>query len=72
LRVAEQREGDAELLRIGPVGVFAVDADAEDLRLQLFEAGETRLVRLKLAGSGGRVGQNVERQHYVLRAAEIA
>ena len=72
LGVAEQWKLQPELLREALVGSFTVDADAEDLRLRLFEEGETSLVRLELAGSGGSVGKHVKSQHDVPLAAKTA
>jgi hypothetical protein len=54
------------------VGGFTVDADAEDLRLRLFEEGETSLVRLELAGSSGCVGKHVEGEDDIPLAAKVA
>ena len=40
--------------------------------MRLFEEGETSLVRLELAGSGGSVGKHVKSQHDVPLAAKTA
>lgn len=72
LGVAQKWKAQAELFSKALVGGFTVNADAEDLRLRFFEQGETSLVRLELLGSGRGVGQNVERQNDVLRAAKVA
>jgi len=37
MEIGEQRVVDAHLIRVGFVGPYAVDADAEDLRVQILE-----------------------------------
>jgi hypothetical protein len=46
VEVAEQREGDANLLGEGPVGRRTVHANAQHLSLRLLEFGEISLIRL--------------------------
>jgi len=70
--IGEKREGDAQLLLECLVRGRAVDADGEDLGLSLLKARETSLVRLEFMGSGGRVGEDIKRQHNILLAAKIA
>jgi hypothetical protein len=69
--VTEQGESNPDLLREPFVGGFSVDADAQNLCPYLVELGDTRLVRLELTGSGGRVGQGVEHEHHVLLSPKI-
>lgn len=40
--------------------------------MNLFEADETSLVRLKFVGSGGCVGEDVKRQNNVLLSEKVA
>jgi hypothetical protein len=69
--IGEKREGEAQALSERFVLGRAVDADAEDLGLSLLKARVTSLVRLEFMGSGGRVGEDIKRQHNILLAAKI-
>ena len=60
LEIAEERVGDLKLLGILFVGKSAVNADAENLSVGLFEFGDISLIRLKLLRSPAREGEYVK------------
>ena len=60
LEIAEERVTDLKLLGIFLVGKTAVDADAENLSVGLFEFGDISLIRLKLLRSPAREGEYVK------------
>jgi hypothetical protein len=72
LEITEHGEGHADLLGKLPVGGLAVDADAQNLGIGLFEFGDISLIRLELFRSATRESQNIERQDNVLLALKIA
>lgn len=72
LRIAEQRKGQAQLLRKTAVGLRLIDADAEYLGARAFETGKTILVCPELLRSARRVRKNVESQDNGALAPEIA
>jgi hypothetical protein len=72
LEIAEDREGHADLLGEFAVGGLAVNADAQNLGIGLFEFGDISLIRLELLRSASRESQNIERQDHVLLAPKIA
>ena len=58
--VAKERVSDLKLLGILLVGKPAVNADAENLSVGLFEFGDISLIRLKLLRSPAREGEYVK------------
>jgi len=58
---------------LGPRSIagHAINGNAQNLGIIAFKAFEVGLVRGHLAGSDGRPGQRVKRQHYILFAAEV-
>jgi hypothetical protein len=74
VHVAEEWEGDADLLGEGGVGSGAIHADAEDfcIRGVDFTGGDSSLDRLKLLRSTTGEGQDVDGKKDVLLAAEVA
>ena len=70
--VAEQREGNADLLRISLVGELTVNADSQYLGSGLREFGDISLIRLEFLGSPTGEGKHIERQYHVLLAHELA
>src|SRR5258708_844942 len=74
VHVAEEREGNADLLGEGGVGGGTIHADAEDfcIRGVNLTGGDSSLDRLKLLRSTTREGQNVDGEEDVLLAAIVA
>ena len=74
VHVAEQREGEANLLGESGIGGGAVHADAEDLGVRGVNStgGDSSLDRLKLLGSTLGEGQDVDRKVDVFLAAVVA
>ena len=74
VHVAEEREGDADLLGEGGVGSGAIDADAENFRIRGvdFTGGDSSLDRLKLFRSTAGKGQDVDGEEDVLLAPIVA
>jgi hypothetical protein len=72
VHVAEQRDGDADLLGEGGVGGGTVDADSEDDGVAGFELGLISLIGLEFLRSTTRESQDVEGENDVFLAAEIA
>jgi hypothetical protein len=71
LEIAEERVGDLKLLGVFFVGKSAVNADAENLSVGLFEFGDISLIRLELLRSTAGERQNVKRQDDVLLPPEF-
>ena len=71
LEITEERVSDLKLLGIFFVGKSAVDADAENLSVGLFEFGDISLIRLELLRSTAGKRQNVKRQDDVLLSSEF-
>ena len=71
LHVAEQGEGHPYVFSKPPIGGEAVNTDADDLRVALFEIGEISLIRLQLLRSTPCEGQHVEGERDVLLPTEI-
>lgn len=59
VRVAEQREGKAELLPEGPVLLLGVDADAKNDAVAVFELADSITESLALDRSPGGVGHRI-------------
>jgi hypothetical protein len=74
VHVAEEREGDTDLLGERGVSSGAIHADAENFRIRSvnFTGGDSSLDRLKLLRSTTSEGQDVDGQEDVLLAAEVA
>jgi len=72
LKITEQRESESILLREHLIGGRAVNADAQHLCARVLEFGDISLIRLELFRSASGKGQNIECEHHVLLAAEIA
>ena len=74
VHVAEEWEGDADLLGEGSVGSGAIHADTEDFRIRSvdFTGGDSSLDRLKLLRSTTGEGQDVDGKEDVLLATEVA
>ena len=71
IHIAEEREGDADLLGKCGIGRRTVNADAENDGIAGIELGQISLNGLKFLGSTTGEGQNVEGEHDVLLAAII-
>jgi hypothetical protein len=74
VHVAEEREGDADLLGECGVGSGAIHTDTEDFRIRGvdFSGGDSSLDRLKLLRSTAGEGQDVNGEVDVLLAAVVA
>jgi hypothetical protein len=74
VHVAEEREGDADLLGEGGVGSGAIHADAEYFRIRgvNLTGGDSSLDRLKLLRSTTGEGQDVDSEKHVFLAAIVA
>lgn len=74
VHVAEEGEGDADLLGEGGVGSGAIHTDAEDFCVRGVDltGGDSSLDRLKLFRSTTGEGQDVDSKENVLLAAEVA
>jgi len=66
VRVAEERERKAELLREGRVGLARVEARAQDLRVQLLEIADSITESDALGRSAGSVGPREEPEEDLL------
>jgi hypothetical protein len=74
VHVAEEGEGDANLLGEGGVGSGAIHADAEDFRVRgvNLTGGDSSLDRLKLLRSTTGESQDIDGEEDILLAAEVA
>jgi hypothetical protein len=74
VHVAEEREGNADLLGEGSIGRRAIHTDAEDFRIRgvNFSGGDSSLDRLKLLCSTAGEGQDVDGKEDILLAAVVA
>jgi len=74
IHVAEEGEGDADLLGEGGVGSGTIYTDSEDFRIRgvNLTGGDSSLDRLKLFRSTTGEGQDVDGKVDVLLAAEVA
>jgi len=74
VHVAEEREGDADLLGECGVGSGAIHTDTEDFRIRGvdFSGGDSSLDRLKLLRSTAGEGQDVDGEVNILLAAVVA
>ena len=70
--VAQEREGEADVLREAFVGRNTVHTNAENLRVGSFEFGDISLIRLQLLRSTTPEGENIKCKHDVLLAFEVA
>ena len=67
MEVGQEREVQAaQFGGKGLVAVDTVDADAQNLGVELLEAGEVRLQRPELAASGAGEVEHIEGQHHHL------
>jgi hypothetical protein len=74
VHIAEEREGDADLLGEGGIGSGTIHTDAEDFRIRGvdFTGGDSSLDRLKLLRSTTGEGQDVDGKEDVLLATVVA
>ena len=72
LEIAEQGEGQSQVVAEALVGGEAIHADSNDLALSGFEFGDINLIRLELLRSPAGEGKDVKRQHHVLLAPKVA
>ena len=74
IHVAEEGEGDPDLLGEGGVGSGTIYTDSENFRIRSvdFTGGDSSLDRLKLLRSTTGEGQDVDGEEDVLLAAEVA
>ena len=69
--IAEEWEGNSDVLREAFVGGNAVHADAENLCFCAFEFGDISLIRLQLFRSTTREGEHVKCQDDIFLAFEV-
>ena len=72
IHVAQEREGDADLLGEGRVGGRAVDADSKNFRVACLELGQISLIGLEFLRSTAGEGEDVEGEDYGLLAPVVA
>jgi hypothetical protein len=72
VHIAQQREGNADLLSKSGVGGGAVQTNSENNGVACFEFGQISLIGLKFFRSTTCECQDVEGKHDVLLAAKIA
>jgi len=70
--IAEERKGDADVLREAAVGRNAVDTNTENLSIVAFEFGDISLIRLQFLRSTTGECQHIKGQHHILFSFEIA